>query len=190
MDVKSAKIALRQQMLRRRAAIDSQVMAGRSRLCQANLLESSLWRKSRRVALYAALKGEAETRGLLEAGLRTGKEMFLPRITDAANHRMQFAPCASVEDLKPGIWKIPEPPAGQEPESVDLLVVPGVAFDREGRRLGYGAGYYDRYLAERPGFAGIIAGFCLLFQVVERVPEEEADIRVNALCTEGSLLCI
>ena len=90
-------------------------------------------------------------------------------------------------DLAPGTWGIPEPIPERCPEveltAVEFVLVPGVAFDRELRRLGYGGGYYDRILSELLGRVPAIAiGFAM--QVVERVPADEHDMRVPALITE------
>ncbi|MBD5641287.1 MAG: 5-formyltetrahydrofolate cyclo-ligase [Desulfovibrio sp.] len=187
MDIGAAKKTLRREILRRRAAYDPAVIAMRSRLCQANLLESPLWRKARAVALYAAIRGEADTALLLDAALKTGKKLFLPRITDAARGEMRLAPCLALAKLTPGIWNIPEPEPGPEPESLDLIVMPGLAFDNSGRRLGYGGGYYDRYLARRPDLAPCRAGLCLSFQIVPRVPADKWDACVDSICSERSL---
>lgn len=183
----ATKKTLRAEILRKRATFDPAVLARRSRLCQANLLESPLWRQACAVALYAAIKGEAATSLLLEAALKTGKKLFLPRIADASSHEMLLAPCLSLPELTPGIWNIPEPPPGPEPENLDLIVMPGLAFDSGGCRLGYGGGYYDRYLASRPHLAGRRIGFCLAFQIVESVPADEWDVRVDSICSERSL---
>lgn len=187
MDISAAKKMLRREMLRKRQACDSGMLKLRSRLCQANLLESRLWLKARSVALYAAIRDEVETGMLLECALKTGKQVFLPRIADPAQGAMRLAPCNSVAELTPGIWNIPEPPDGPEPESLDLIVMPGLAFDSAGRRLGYGGGYYDRYLDSRPDLAAHRAGLCLSFQIVEAVPADKWDARVDSICSERAL---
>lgn len=187
MDINAAKKMLRREILRKREACDAGVLNLRSRLCQANLLESPLWRKARAVALYAAIKGEVDTAMLLEAALKTGKKVFLPRIAELAKGEMRLAPCASVSELTPGIWKIPEPPPGPEPAGLDLIVMPGLAFDSSGGRLGYGGGYYDRYLASRPDLVAHRAGLCLSFQIVAAVPTDKWDAHVDSICSERAL---
>lgn len=187
MDLAAAKRDLRQEMRRRRSACDARVLSMRSRLCQANLLESSVWRKARSVALYMAMPEEVETALLLTTGLKTGKKVFLPRIVDAAKHKMQFAPCVSAATLNPGVWQILEPPPGPEPDGLDLVVLPGLAFDSTGCRLGYGGGYYDRYLGAHPEFLNNLIGFCMDFQIVDCVPAGEWDLRVCAICSETAL---
>lgn len=179
----SPKDAIRKAMLRKREATCGQVTAMRAKLAQENLLTSRVWRKAARVGLYMAIRNEASTDLLLKAALGAGKQVWLPKITDRANRIMRFRQCLSREELRPGPWGIPEPQAGPETENLDLIVMPGLAFDKRGNRLGYGAGYYDRCLASIHG--ATLIGLCLAFQIVDHIPAESWDKPVAAICSEA-----
>lgn len=140
-----------------------------------------------RLALYAALPDELPTRALYERGRRAGKRLLWPRVVRGG--RLEFAACARWEDLEPGRYGVPAPPAASPAVALgaqDLLLVPAVAFDREGRRLGRGRGYYDRALAATEGALAVAVGYD--FQLVEAVPTEPHDRRVDAILTEARWL--
>jgi 5-formyltetrahydrofolate cyclo-ligase len=106
---------------------------------------------------------------------------------------MTFAPCSDAAPLCAGRFGIPEPapgaPQGDCP-APDLIILPGLAFDRTGTRLGAGGGYYDRLLA-RPSYADIPRlGLAYAFQLVETLPREAWDLPVHAVCSEQGILWI
>lgn len=154
------------------------------------LLASEIWRKAASVGLYASLPGEVDTAPLLENAWQEGKLVCLPRITDKNTHSMEFIPCASMAELTVGAFGLLEPAAAAPARWVDLLVVPALAFDRRGCRLGRGGGYYDRFLATHGGFATLRLGICHSRQVVERLPDDPWDIFMDALCTEEGITCL
>jgi 5-formyltetrahydrofolate cyclo-ligase len=119
---------------------------------------------------------------ILEAGLKLGKSLSLPRVE---GHRITFREFASEKQLISGSFGIPEPPPDCKESRPDLVIVPGVAFDRRGYRLGYGRAFYDRYLSENPTFS---VGAAYSLQVVERIPRRRHDRRVDALATEIGLI--
>lgn len=137
-------------------------------------------RRARRVGLYAALDFEVATRGLAEMLLRQGVEVLLPRIREG---EIEFAPVASWEDLVPGPLGVAEPPGSAPGASAppDVVVVPGLAFDAAGNRLGYGKGFYDRWLARHRVPA---VGLAFAVQEVEEVPHGPGDRPVDAWVTE------
>jgi 5-formyltetrahydrofolate cyclo-ligase len=105
---------------------------------------------------------------------------------------MDFFSCAGRGDLRPGPFGIDEPDpdraAGANIPPPSLMIVPGVAFDSRGFRLGMGGGYYDRF-SSRDLFAGALRlGLAFAFQVADRVPREDWDLLVQAICTEKGLL--
>jgi 5-formyltetrahydrofolate cyclo-ligase len=95
----------------------------------------------------------------------------------------------SLADLEEGYMGILEPPENElvAPKDLDMIFVPGLAFDRNGERLGRGAGYYDRLLAE-PDIRAVLCGVCYDVQVMDCVPHEPRDHRVDMLVTESELL--
>jgi 5-formyltetrahydrofolate cyclo-ligase len=132
------------------------------------------------VALYSALGPEADPSIALPPLLDRGVAVVFPRVV---GELLEFVP-ASREDLRPGYRGVLEPHGvAIEASEIDVIVVPGVAFDRAGGRLGQGGGHYDRTLA-RLGSKAFRVGFCFSCQVVDRVPREGHDELLDALVTE------
>lgn len=139
------------------------------------------------VAAYAALEEEVRLDALLVAWLEEGKEVLLPRVDGPGSivlHRVSDLD----QDLEPGLFGVREPlascPVG-DPGSVNAVLVPGVAFDRAGGRIGYGGGFYDRLLPGLP--AAVSVGVCYEAQLVDRVAREPHDVSVDAVVTEGDV---
>lgn len=146
---------------------------------------------SQAVLLYAAVGAEVPTKPLAERLLREGFRVCLPRLFRDRPGFMEAAPVARWDELAPGpFFDIPQPPADAPavaPEALDAVVVPAVGFDRRGRRLGQGGGYYDRFFAalSRDVFR---IGWAFSVQVVDELPEEEHDQRVDVIVTEAGVL--
>ena len=118
----------------------------------------------------------------------SGKEVYFPR---ACGESLTFHKVESLEELKPGRFGVPEPDSGSvsiEPGKLDLVIVPGTAFDSTGNRVGYGKGYYDRLLINIPIERRI--GAVYGFQVLDTVPAGEHDQAVGVVVTEfGIIFC-
>ena len=195
------KHALRTILRSQRLTLASGPEGGeRSRRMQERLLASDLWRKCRRVAAYVSVKGEADTALILAEALHSGRELFLPRCRVKGEEgwpgTMDFFACTDLGALKKSAFGIPEPVPGPDacllmPEDLKepdtLVIVPALAFDRSGYRLGYGGGYYDRMLASA---SSPCVGLAFHDLLVESLPREEWDRPVSAVCTEEILLCL
>lgn len=128
---------------------------------------------------YMPLAGEPDIRLLFAL---PGKHFFIPAFDEACGvYRM----AALSADLKPGKFGIPEPVEPVRAGALNLILVPGIAFDRTGNRLGRGGGFYDRLLAEYPGATAI--GLCFDFQLVDSLPVEPHDRPVNWIVTESQV---
>lgn len=150
------------------------------------LLASSWLQTADTVLAYAAMPREVSLLPVMEALLSQGKTLLLPRCrpdgtmtAHVVHHR---------RELSPGAYGIPEPPASAEmilPEHISLVLVPGMAFDRNGHRLGHGKGYYDRFLS---GFSGKTIGICSV--LLPDVPVEPHDRTMDAIATDqGIIFC-
>jgi 5-formyltetrahydrofolate cyclo-ligase len=145
---------------------------------------------ARTVLLTLPFRSEWDTLTVVRAALAAGKRVLVPRVDPAARMLTLHAIADPARDVAPGHQGIPEPLARIDavaPSEVDWVLVPGVAFDGEGRRIGYGGGYYDRLLPLVPGGAARIAGAFDL-QVVERVPAGPQDATVDVVATESRAL--
>jgi 5-formyltetrahydrofolate cyclo-ligase len=140
------------------------------------------------IAAYSSFGHEVVTQPLLASLLTAGFVLALP-VVDQANRKMEFRRVDSLESLTPGVYGILEPRNGQLcfPEEIDLFFIPGLAFDRQGNRLGRGGGYYDRYLATiRPDAVKI--GLAFQQQIADVLPVDPHDIKVNAVITEEGII--
>jgi 5-formyltetrahydrofolate cyclo-ligase len=150
-----------------------------------------IWRRSRIVMVFLDFGSEVATAFVVERALAEGRTVAVPK-TEVAERGLVVSVLADYPgDLAPGTWGIPEPRPGclrpLPPDQVDLVLVPGVAFDPEGNRLGYGGGFYDRFLPLlRPGTPTVAPAFEL--QVVERVETGVYDIPVDLVVTEERVI--
>jgi len=182
------KKAIREEALRRRGSIPGAVRRAKDRALAERLLCLDEYRKAGRVLLYAAFRTEAATEEIIEAAIRSGREVVLPRV-DAENGALTKHVIGGLHELSPGYRGIPEPTseARVKVEEVDLVVVPGVAFDPSGRRLGYGGGYYDRLLPRIKGVKPVVA-LAYEEQLFESLPGEEHDVGVDIIVTDRRVI--
>lgn len=164
-----------------------------SQAAAERLLSTPAYSAAKNIALYSSMPGELDTSSLLSRALADQKRVFLPRVASKADRLMLMLEVRSVEEMAgwtPSDWDILEPPVGEGREDapkdahLDLIVVPGVAFDASGGRCGQGMGFYDsyfsRYAAARQKMPTLIA-LALTPQVVEEVPMTPTDVRVDLL---------
>lgn len=154
--------------LKRRYSAEELMMA--SQVVLEQLENDELFLDAERVMLYASLPDEVQTHAFIEKWRRR-KVIILPTVVGD-----DIIPVALADDtlFLEGDFHIMEPQNNPYEGDVDLIVVPGMAFDRNGNRLGRGKGYYDRFLAKYPEVARI--GICFDFQVVDSVPTDDFDI--------------
>lgn len=182
----AAKKDLRAAVLARRDAMSPAARATASRLIREKLLALPALGSASRVATYMSFGAELDTHDFFTALLAAGKIPLLPRI-DRARRALVLHEVTGEADLVQGVWGIREPRADAPEaamESVDFMLMPGLAFDPFGNRLGYGAGYYDRLLAEA-GAKPLRVAAAFDCQVVDAVPVGASDRRVHLLLTES-----
>jgi 5-formyltetrahydrofolate cyclo-ligase len=182
-DIPSAKALLRQRVSAALAPLSPGLLARRSQAVREKLEGMSVWKQACSVLLYAPLPGEVDIWPLAQTALLQGKILALP----AFNRKTRDYDVRCVSDLQQdvvaGHFGIREPSEGRPPppsKVLDLTLVPGVAFDLSGRRLGRGRGYYDRLLA---AWRGLSCGVCFDEQVFESLPVEPHDIQLNCILT-------
>jgi 5-formyltetrahydrofolate cyclo-ligase len=180
-----AKRRLRGQIAQLRNAVAPAAAASAGRLAADALMDLELARRAARIALYAALPYEIPTRPLFEAVVEKLGSALLPRTVEPTG--LEFFAVGRWSDLRPGVFGVLEPPVDGGAVRLmpgDLVVVPGVAFDAAGYRLGHGKGYYDRAFAIERGDAPTLVGFAYEFQIVEAVPHDQRDRRMDAIVTD------
>lgn len=178
------KQVLRKELLRRRRHLSPRYSRELSRCAQQRLIDSPEFSAAKRVALYAPIHNEVGTELLYQAARRTDKRICYPRV---AGDDLAFYAVLQISELQPGAFGVATPEADPDRQvaaaDIDLLVVPGVAFDMRGYRLGYGRGYYDRCLALLS--TATVVGLCYEFQLQPELPVEPHDHPVGALATEA-----
>lgn len=177
------KRALRQRLLEQRSLLSPSYCEEAGRKAQARCAGMTEFAAAQVVALYSPIRNEVDTALLVDECLRAGKIVLLPAVT---GNGLQFRRMKERTGLVCGAFGIFEPPPEAqrfEPEQIDFILVPGVAFDLSGLRIGYGKGYYDRTLHLLEG-RGRMAGFCYDFQLVESIAGAPHDVRVDMVITD------
>ena len=181
MDKNSKKKEIRKEILKHRRSLTEEEIRSGSHAIAEKILSMEVYQKAEAVYLYIDCKGEASVREIYEAALRDDKRIAAPRVH---GEDMTFYYIHSMEeDLEPGYFAIPEPKTSL-PEATDetaLLLVPGVGFDPECHRLGYGKGFYDRYLSAHPKHPTI--ALALDFQIKEEIPSDTFDMLPDLVVT-------
>ena len=183
------KRRLRARLRRQRRALSDQDIKKNSQRIAARLGAQAMFHQARQVLLYSPDENEVDTGGLWQAARRRGISVYYPRVT-ADKQVLEFVRRHDNEPLTPGVFGIPVPPGEDLLTSVattDLVLIPGVGFDRAGHRLGRGRGYYDRAL--RGVLAGALrVGLAYDYQVVPHIPVDEHDECVDYIVTEKRLI--
>jgi 5-formyltetrahydrofolate cyclo-ligase len=176
------KDAIRRVVLARRAGMDPGERAARAKALIDRLIALPEVEAADPVLAYVGVRSEVPTDALLERVLAGGRRVLLPTVGEDGT--MRAAMISSLRDLAPGYRGIPEPRARfpVDPGLAGIVIAPGVAFDARGGRLGYGGGFYDRFLASAPGVARV--GICFEIQIVDEVPMAEHDEPVDIVVTE------
>ncbi|MCM1056157.1 MAG: 5-formyltetrahydrofolate cyclo-ligase [Firmicutes bacterium] len=178
------KDEIRRQVLALRKALSAEERERARVLLTERILGHQWFYHSGTLLGFVGYGSEIDTEEILREALRLGKEVYLPRVTNEAEGRMAFLRIDAWEDIKPGYRGIPEPAAEAEAYQYNesetegvLLLMPGVAFDRSRNRIGYGRGFYDRYLSDKPALQLKTIGVGFRCQMVSEIPCGEHDIR-------------
>ena len=183
------KRRLRTLLRQQRLALSAQDVRKNSQRIAARLCVQAMFHQARQILLYSPDENEVDTEGLWQEARRQGKYVYYPRVT-ADKQEVEFVRRHDNEPLIPGVFDILVPPGENLLTSVaqtDLVLIPGVGFDRAGHRLGRGRGYYDRAL--RDILAGALrVGLAHDYQIVAHIPIDEHDERVDYIVTEKRLV--
>ena len=183
------EILRKESRTRLRERAESPCSAEAGERAQEHFLHEFPPRAGMAVALYCALDGEISTGRIRRAYIAAGARLYYPRV--AGGRTLAFYPHREGDPWETGPYGISEPsiPAGVEPKMSgwDIVVVPGLAFDRRGNRLGHGFGYYDRFLAGLPDSVPRV-GLACSGLLVREVPVDAWDIPVHALVTEEGVI--
>jgi len=183
--IQDNKKILRAYFKDQRNQLSEELWKKKSEIINLNLINSFLYRDFTKIAFYYPINREVDLRSSINQALFE-KEVYLPR-TNKVEKRLSFHRITSLRELVLGVFEIPEPsPNCQQIDISDLevILVPGLAFDKKKGRLGYGGGYYDRALAN---FKGLKVGVAFSFQIVDELGLEEHDVRMDFILTEEGI---
>lgn len=173
------KVSIRQTMMQRRASLSSDQVASLSVAIADRFLDVPELEQIESIALYAPIRNEVETKGLF-SHLSSQKRVLYPRVK---GERLEFVPVRSLADLSQGSYGVLEPEEGDQEDlgEIGAVVLPGVAFDLRGERIGFGKGFYDRTLAH---YRGVKIGLGYDFQVLPEIPRDDHDVFCHLVITE------
>ena len=191
----SPEAQLRRRIRGLRGALPESEQRKRAHSLARVLGRSTVFQRSERIASYLSVDGEIDPAPLMSRAATQGKHNYLPALREESPNRLWFVEHRPGDPLLPNRFGIPEPLISHRERtrvwSLDLILLPLVAFDRHGNRLGMGGGYYDRTLAcfqgpghwRRPWLVGVSHGF----QLVDRLPSRPWDVPLDAVATEEKL---
>ncbi len=185
--MREAKKVLRRELLARRAGLDEKYKKEVDAAIAERLSSLPEWQSAELILLYCSYGDEVDTGELARRAISEGKCIAYPRCELGEEKTMDFYEC-SREELIEGYKNIPEPPSRAPRVQAcknTLCIVPALAFDKEKNRLGYGGGFYDRYLA---GFDGITVGLCRGEFLFDELPREVHDLPIKIIITEGEII--
>lgn len=185
--ISERKKGLRQKMLAMRRALSANETESRSSSLKENILSLPEYKNAKKIMAFLAMKGESNLDGFIRQALLDGKEVYIP--VCLPERQMEAGRLIDMEHFEKGPLGLRNLPAGYEvtsPESLDLVLIPGLAVSQEGIRLGMGAGYYDRYLA-RVSFEKRVAALWD-FQVIPDIPSEPFDQKIAKIVTDKSVI--
>lgn len=178
------KASLREKLKKLRDQVDPGLAETASQGIWAVFRRLPEFQKAKGIGAFASTPGEINTYPILEGILAAGKKLYLPRVATERTH-FDYYPVPDFKNLSSGAFGILEPP-GKHPaswEDIDIALVPGLAFDLRGHRLGFGKGYYDRVLPHLKKSA-LTVGLGYSFQIVEQIPAESHDVLLKSILTE------
>ena len=175
----------------RKQLTTSEVWKLSQQICD-NLLNTDFWKEAHNVAAYLSIHNEVATEEIYQEGWMEGKIMLLP-ICSEQDGWMEMSVLSSLEQMKTNRYGILELPVSLQklmfPMEIDMCIIPGIAFDRQGSRIGFGAGYYDRYLARcNPNVVRV--GLAYECQISEDpLPLDQYDLPMDYIVTEKQVYC-
>lgn len=171
----------------RRAMEKTEVCEKSTKACRM-FLESDLYKNANVLMLYMPLGNETDTTDIINKAFADGKKVVFP-VTDEASGEITPCYANAQTEFEKGAFSVNEPTVLDvaEFDEIDVVIVPGIAFDKSGARIGFGKGCYDGFLVKTKA---IKTGFCYDFQLCEKIPTEEHDIKMDCIITENkTIIC-
>jgi len=185
------KERIRKQMIEKRKNLSISEVLEKSNLIKKRLFNINNFKKAQNILFYVSYNNEVYTHDMIKECLSGKKKVIVP-ITNKKHRKLILSELNKWEDLKLGAYNILEPRKEYikeiPPDQVDLAIVPGIAFDLSGNRIGHGMGYYDRLLKELYKYNISAVGLAFEFQIINRIPSELHDVKVKKIVTEKQII--
>ncbi|MCG2709924.1 MAG: 5-formyltetrahydrofolate cyclo-ligase [Thermodesulfovibrionales bacterium] len=186
----SNKKTLRQETILKRDAIPENIKEEKDAAIRQRIIRLPEFTDAKTIFFYASFRSEVDTIEMIKISLSHGKQIILPRV-DKENKKLLLYKIKDINELAQGYMGILEPSVSEGKltglDDIDLIIIPGAAFDVSGNRLGYGAGFYDRLLAGIKKKIPIIAP-AYEEQIVDDIPSEPHDIKVDKIVTDKRVI--
>ena len=184
------KSSLRKELIKNRKKISKNQILEKSELIKNRFFEMNEFQQASSILFYVSYDNEVYTHDMIKESMALGKNVIVPKL-DKKNRKLILSKLYNWEDLVKGAYGILEPKKINQIsiDKIDLIIVPGVGFDGQGRRIGHGKGYYDNFLSNSKNALRI--GLAFEFQIVEEIPTEAHDAPVQKIITEKRVIdCI
>lgn len=182
------KKSLREKMLSELAELSDKDRMNISKQLQEQLFQTDLWKNAETIGIYLSFGTEWDTRAIVKEAYESGKNVAIPK-TIPQTKEMDFYVVTDESQVKKGHFDIEEPIVEKatyiDKDKIDLLIVPGLIFSKDGYRIGFGGGYYDRFLTD---FIHPTVSLVSRKQLKENIPINEYDIPVHYIITEDEIL--
>ena len=189
MNIKELKKEIRKSIIEKRNKIKNKDKTSMDKKIIESFKKEDSYKKARGIFIYIGFGSEINTKVIIEDALKKGKEVYVPKVK---GKEMLLIKIDSLENLVTSSYGILEPIGDNnnfDVDKLDLLVMPGVAFDNSGNRIGYGGGYYDRFLEKNKTNAEKIA-LAYEFQILNSINNEKHDVKVDKIITEERIINI
>lgn len=183
------KKLIREEILKKRKELSKETRDIYSEAIMNKLLSSSYYKDAKTIMCFVNFSTEVNTLNFIKRAIDDGKRIVVP-ITYPETKQLKPSLLKDLNELEPGFYNILTPKKEFErfidPKEIDLVIVPGVAFRKDGYRVGYGGGYYDRFLSKIANVTKL--AICFSLQVIEDLPTDHFDIPVDYIYTEKDII--
>ncbi|MBW2980494.1 5-formyltetrahydrofolate cyclo-ligase [Candidatus Woesearchaeota archaeon] len=179
------KQKLRKEILEKRDSLPKEDINKKSNIIKEKLFSLGEYKLAKTICFFVSFDSEVKTHSMIKEAVKEGKSVCVPIATD---HTLTLSKIKDFNDLnKKNKYGILEPSKLNKikKQEVDLIIVPGTVFDKECHRIGYGKGYYDGLLK---GYKGLSIGICFDLQMVDKVPRNEWDEKIDIVITEERII--
>ena len=185
-----SKEEIRKRILSLRDSQTEEEMRSKSELIQKRLFNLPEFKKAKTIMFYVATRSEVRTEQMIKVALKQGERVVVP-ISDVKNRKLILSELKDFDELEPGTFNILEPKKEfirrVSPEEIDLVITPGIAFDKDGDRIGYGMGFYDNFLSSLKKRIPVV-GLAYELQMVDDIPVNDKDVTVDKIVTEERII--